>query len=145
MDEVQRPKLSRTLDLDSPRVVSAQLFEAIRLTDFCLVDLTGTRPNVLFELGVRLAANRLHPVVVEDQTYRQDVYGTADASAEAGWLKNVNGQLEKLRRLLQPVEYAPGAGNVYVIVGVVCWTVSALGTALNCKLNWATPRGGASE
>jgi hypothetical protein len=115
MDEVQRPKpLSRTLDLDSPRVVSAQLFEAIRLTDFCLVDLTGARPNVLFELGVRLAANRLHPVVVEDQTYRQDVYGTADASAEAGWLKNVNGQLEKLRRLLQPVEYAPGREGVFI-------------------------------
>ena len=114
MDEVQRPKLSRTLDLDSPRVVSAQLFEAIRLTDFCLVDLTSARPNVLFELGVRLAANRLHPVVVEDQTYRQDVYGTADASAEAGWLKNVNGQLEKLRRLLQPVEYAPGREGVFI-------------------------------
>ena len=39
-----------------------------------------------------------------------------------------------------PVEYAPGAGNVYVIVGVVCWTVSALGTALNCQLNWARCR-----
>ena len=40
-----------------------------------------------------------------------------------------------------PVEYAPGAGNVYVIVGVVCSTVSALRTALNCQLNWATPPG----
>src|SRR6476660_1856846 len=44
-----------------------------------------------------------------------------------------------------PVEYAPGVGNVYVIVGVVCWTVSALRTALNCQLNWATPAGGAIE
>src|SRR4051794_12022104 len=40
-----------------------------------------------------------------------------------------------------PVEYAPGAGNVYVIVGVVCSTVSALRSALNCQLNWATPPG----
>src|ERR1700747_2673850 len=40
-----------------------------------------------------------------------------------------------------PVEYAPGAGNVYVIVGVVCSTVSALRTAWNCQLNWATPPG----
>src|SRR5436190_14362481 len=40
-----------------------------------------------------------------------------------------------------PVEYAPGAGNVYVIVGVVCSTVSALATALNCQLNWVTPPG----
>src|SRR5690348_12604971 len=40
-----------------------------------------------------------------------------------------------------PVEYAPGAGNVYVIVGVVCSTVSASRTALNCQLNCATPPG----
>ena len=44
-----------------------------------------------------------------------------------------------------PVEYAPGAGNVYVIVGVVCWTVSALRTALNCQLNWYAPAGGAID
>ena len=49
--------------------MSAQLFEAIRLTDFCLVDLTSARPNVLFELGVRLVANRLHPVVIVDLSY----------------------------------------------------------------------------
>src|SRR5438477_8912812 len=40
-----------------------------------------------------------------------------------------------------PVEYAPGVGNVYVVVGVVCSTVSALRTALNCQLNWARPPG----
>src|SRR5580765_126936 len=40
-----------------------------------------------------------------------------------------------------PVEYAPGAGNAYVIVGVVCSTVSALRTALNCQLNRAAPPG----
>lgn len=112
-DEAQRPTLRRTLDLDSPRVVSAQLFEAIRLTDFCLVDLTAARPNVLFELGVRLAASRLHPVVIEDRTYGQDDRATADGGADATWLGNVSGQLEKLRRLLQPVEYAPGREGVF--------------------------------
>src|SRR5690349_2188844 len=40
-----------------------------------------------------------------------------------------------------PVEYAPGAGNVYVVVGVVCSTVSALATALNCQLNWGRAPG----
>src|SRR6185437_7788943 len=40
-----------------------------------------------------------------------------------------------------PVEYAPGAGKVYVVVGVVCSTVSASGTALNCQLNKAAPPG----
>jgi hypothetical protein len=56
---------------------------------------------VLFELGVRLAANRLHPVVIVDLNYP-----TGD-SAEAGWLQGVDNQLRMLRRLLQPVPYAP--------------------------------------
>lgn len=100
-EEVQRPTLQRTLDLDSPRVVSAQLFEAIRLTDFCLVDVTSDRPNVLFELGVRLAANRLHPVVIDDPSYpAADPAGTT-------WRQGVADQLTMLRRLLQPVPYSP--------------------------------------
>jgi hypothetical protein len=100
-EEVPLPALQRTLDLDSPRVVSAQLFEAMRLTDFCLVDLTSARPNVLFELGVRLAANRLHPVVIVDPNY------PAGDSAQANWLQGVDDQLTMLRRLLQPVPYSP--------------------------------------
>src|ERR1700748_2738613 len=40
-----------------------------------------------------------------------------------------------------PVEYAPGAGNVYEVVGVAVSTVSALGTALNCQLNSDAPPG----
>src|SRR5436190_15254302 len=40
-----------------------------------------------------------------------------------------------------PVEYAPVPGNVYVVAGVVCSTVSAFGTALNCQLNRAKPPG----
>jgi hypothetical protein len=98
-DDVQMPTLRRTLDLASPRVVSAQLFEAIRLTDFCLVDVTSARPNVLFELGVRLAASRLHPVVIVDPDY--------PPGDSAAWLSGVDGQLKMLRRLLQPVPYKP--------------------------------------
>jgi hypothetical protein len=99
-DEGIKPAVLRTLDLDSPRVVSAQLFEAIRLTDFCLVDLTTARPNVLFELGVRLAANPLHPVVVLDDTYPAP-------AAEHAWPAQVKGQLDQLGRLLVAVEYSP--------------------------------------
>jgi hypothetical protein len=98
-DHELEPALRRSLDLTSPRVVSAQLFEAIRLTDFCLVDVTRARPNVLFELGVRLVANRLHPVVIVDLDY--------PPGDSAGWLAGVDGQLTMLRRLLQPVQYTP--------------------------------------
>ncbi|MGH3912619.1 MAG: TIR domain-containing protein [Pseudonocardiaceae bacterium] len=93
------PRLLRTLDLDSPRVISAQLFEAIRLTDFCLVDLTGVRPNVMFELGVRLAANALHPVVVHDAAF------TADGDAH--WSADVAAQREQLCQLLAAIPYTP--------------------------------------
>jgi len=70
------------------------------MTDFSLVDLTSARPNVLFELGVRLAANRLHPVVIVDPDYPA-------GGAEAGWLHDVDDQLRMLRRSLQPVQYTP--------------------------------------
>ncbi len=108
-----RPVLQRTLDLDSPRVVSAQLFEAIRLTDFCLVDLTGARPNVLFELGVRLAANRLHPVVIVDPRYHEAGDGGEAGRADAEWLGKVGRQFGMLRQLLRPVEYMPTTQGVF--------------------------------
>jgi hypothetical protein len=104
-DGVKTPTLRRTLDLASPRVVSAQLFEAIRLTDFCLVDVTRARPNVLFELGVRLAANRLHPVIIVDLDH--------PPGDSADWLRGVDGQLRMLRRLLQPVPYLPKRTDDY--------------------------------
>jgi hypothetical protein len=59
-----RVKLERSVDISSPQLVSTSLFEAIRLTDFCLCDLTDWSPNVLFELGVRLASNELDPVCI---------------------------------------------------------------------------------
>jgi hypothetical protein len=116
-EDVQAPRLQRTLDLDSPRVVSAQLFEAIRLTDFCLVDVTSVRPNVLFELGVRLVSNRLHPVVVVDLGYRagddagnrggEGAENRGEDKGEETWLQHVSGQFKLLQRLLQPVRYSP--------------------------------------
>ncbi len=62
----EAPALVRTLDVDAPDLIPANLYQAIRLTDFCLVDVTGCSPNVLFELGVRLSSNRLHPVTIHD-------------------------------------------------------------------------------
>jgi hypothetical protein len=65
------------------------------------VDLTSARPNVFFELGVRLAANRLHPVVIVDLEY------PSVPGPEADWLTGVDNQLRMIRRLLQPVRYTP--------------------------------------
>ena len=53
-----RPELRRLLDRSSPQIVSQSLYEAVRRTQMCVADWTNLRPNLFFELGVRLAANR---------------------------------------------------------------------------------------
>jgi hypothetical protein len=63
------PRVERLLDVDTPRLVAETLFNAIRLTDLCIVDWTFLRPNVMFEAGVRLATNALGAVhIIEART-----------------------------------------------------------------------------
>jgi hypothetical protein len=38
------------------------VYAAIQKSELCLVDWTGWRPNVFFELGVRIAVNEIDPV-----------------------------------------------------------------------------------
>ncbi|GAA2480021.1 caspase family protein [Winogradskya humida] len=87
-------RIERTLEMVSARLVSANLFEAIRFTDFCLCDLTGWRPNVLFELGMRIAANPIEPVCVLE---------IPDSGAEG--IFDVVGQRSDLVRTLGAREY----------------------------------------
>jgi hypothetical protein len=56
------PEINTTLDSRSPQLVNQRLYSAIRETELCVVDWTGWRPNVFFELGVRLAVNEIDPV-----------------------------------------------------------------------------------
>jgi hypothetical protein len=53
--QLKDPKVARILDLMSPRLVSLSIYESIRRVVLCIVDWTEWRPNVFFELGVRLA------------------------------------------------------------------------------------------
>jgi hypothetical protein len=94
------PRLERLLDLTTPRLVAQTLFESIRLTDMCLIDWTGLRPNVIFEAGVRHATNPLgavHIVEIGDD-------GTPRVPASP---KHV----EDMRRLFEPVGYRCRAGD----------------------------------
>ena len=54
---------TRMLDLRSPRLVGQALYEQIRWSRRCIVDLSRWRANVFFELGVRLACSRVRPAV----------------------------------------------------------------------------------
>jgi hypothetical protein len=65
------PRILRTLDMKSPRLVSQSLYEAMRLTQMCIVDWTEWRPNVFFELGVRLAAVDIDPVCIIETRHRE--------------------------------------------------------------------------
>ncbi len=75
LDLVVKPKggrIYRILDLMSPRLVSPTIYEKIRRVVLCIVDWTEWRPNVFFELGVRLAVankNRF-TVCIIDKSYR---------------------------------------------------------------------------
>jgi hypothetical protein len=47
----------RVIDLQSPELVGNRLYGAIRRDAVCVADLTLNRPNVFFELGVRMVSN----------------------------------------------------------------------------------------
>lgn len=57
----------RMLDVASPRLVGQALYEGIRWARTCIVDWSGWRPNVFFELGVRLACADFGPVGLIDR------------------------------------------------------------------------------
>jgi hypothetical protein len=69
--EGESPRIIRTLDVKSPRLVSQSLYEAMRLTQMCVVDWTEWRPTVFFELGVRLAAVNINPVCIIETNHKQ--------------------------------------------------------------------------
>jgi hypothetical protein len=88
-------KPRRMLDLRSPRLVGQALYEQIRWSTHCIIDWTGWRPNVFFELGVRLACSEHDPMCIIDQNAL-----TKEASP-VGELQ----QCARLRVLFKPIEY----------------------------------------
>jgi hypothetical protein len=95
-----RHRAVRMLDIESPRLVGQALYEQIRWNRHCLADLTWWRPNVFFEVGVRLACTIDDPILVID--------GRApDAIRDGGRLELQ--QLRQLLALLRPAAYSlPG-------------------------------------
>jgi hypothetical protein len=89
----------RMRDLRSPRLVGQALYEQIRWATRCLVDWSEWRPNVFFELGVRLACSEHDPLCI----IQRDNVGTSPDpdGAQPSRLR----QHDLLRQLLDPVEY----------------------------------------
>jgi hypothetical protein len=85
----------RMLDIGSPRLVGQALYEATRWTPICIVDWSRWRPNVFFELGVRLACSNTGPLSIID---------SADAeragSVQAARLRRFSGRPSMIVRIL---------------------------------------------
>lgn len=112
----KRPEMVRTLDLTSPRIVSQSLFESIRQTELCLIDWTGWRPNVFFEMGVRLACCPIGPVLLIEEydpsgkTLDGDDQKVAQGPSNEVALQKLE-QFAGLRRLFHPISYACDEGG----------------------------------
>jgi hypothetical protein len=63
-DTFKASNIITVLDSRSPQLVDQRLYAAIRRTRLCVVDWTGSRPNVFFETGVRLAVSDHQPIFV---------------------------------------------------------------------------------
>ena len=92
------------IDQVSPRLAGQRLYEAIRHWKNCVVDLTWWRPNVMFELGVRLSARSARTVCLIDPTPK---------GAET-----FQGSRAELKDFLRPFEYnlgTPNFANVFAV------------------------------
>ncbi len=68
--------VARSFELNSARLVTQALYENIRRAQACIVDLTHWSENVLFELGVRLAASREGTSCLLAKNWTEKVSGT---------------------------------------------------------------------
>jgi hypothetical protein len=113
--DYKQPRVSLLLDYDRARMVSQSLYHSIRRHDFCLIDWTWVRPNVFFEMGVRLASNENGEVhIVADLRAAGSIANdlglhwpqpTGGARCDATKLAQMRG----LKEIFKPIEYNPTA------------------------------------
>jgi hypothetical protein len=70
--------VSRSFELNSPRLVTHAVYEAIRRAQSCVIDLSGWSPNVLFELGVRLVASGERTACIIDESWEEKARTTRE-------------------------------------------------------------------
>jgi hypothetical protein len=109
----------RSVDIDSPRLVSSAIYGFIRRAALCVVDWTDWRANVFFELGVRMAVGRGRTACLIDKAYLQTcraVKGNEEKAAEFLRKKapaDANDQVERAVARLQAT-----AGQCDKLVGL---------------------------
>jgi hypothetical protein len=93
----EEARVESIIDQTSPRLAGQRLYEAIRHWKTCVVDLTWWRPNVMFELGVRLAVRRSRTFCLIDTSTEGDA--------------TFAGSRARLRNLLRPFSYDLSTAN----------------------------------
>ena len=99
------------VDISSPRLVGQTLYERIRWSPACVVDWTHWRPNVFFELGVRLACSDIEPIcVIEEREIKEietlDAFSTSNTKPDR--TESSPGQKQQLLDLFEPTPYKLG-------------------------------------
>lgn len=94
-------KVVTTLDSSSPQLVGQRLYAAVRRAQICIADWTGWRPNVFFEIGVRMAVNPIDPVFI---LCRERPPGWEDTE-KSRWPLAPDPSIEALRAFFSPVEF----------------------------------------
>jgi hypothetical protein len=125
-------KPQRMLDLRSPRLVGQALYEQIRWSSRCIVDWTGWRPNVFFELGVRLACSEHDPMCIIDRS------ALTKEVPSVGELQ----QCARLRALFGPVEYDKGDPYTALKAVLQSWVVTPQGSGRTAPSHQTLPPAG---
>lgn len=84
--DVDISSIKTVIDQNSPRLASQRLYQAIRRSPICVADITWSRPNVMFELGARLAVQPARTYcVIDRQAHEAPRFPDLDKFEE--WLK----------------------------------------------------------
>jgi len=127
------PEIERIIDYGSPQLIWQSLYEQIRRTAACVVDWSEYSPSVFLELGVRLAVSAWGAVQIVDERYlpekatkpgKQEIKAksvkpgkpqpaqpkkTASAQLQPTDWSELTAQIERLKRLFEPIPYQCGA------------------------------------
>jgi hypothetical protein len=112
----------RMLDLRSPRLVGQALYEQIRWAGRCIVDWTYWRPNVFFELGVRLACSEDDPLSIVDEDFAAENVSKDSATPKLE-------QRQLLHDLLLPVPYSRADPRPSLKPVLEAWRTTAGGSS----------------
>lgn len=97
----RKVRVTTMVDSRSPQLTTQRLYAAIRESNLCLVDWTGWRANVFFELGVRLAVHEIDPVQMICSNKPRTWPGK-----KSSWPKGAKGG-DELQKFFQPVKFGP--------------------------------------